>query len=272
MQARADLWRREGRRIAFVPTMGSLHAGHRRLLEAGRRMGDRLVLSVFVNPTQFGAGEDFEAYPRDLTRDGAMAEAAGTDVLFAPTAAGMYPTGRPLTTVSVAGLTEHYCGALRPGHFDGVTTVVAKLFHIVRPQVAIFGEKDYQQLQVVRRMTHDLDLDVEVAGVETVRESDGLAMSSRNVYLEARDREAALSLSRGLHRAQALVASGERSAAAVTGEVGRIILTFPQNRIDYVAVVDPETLEEMAVIHGPARLLLAVRVRDTRLIDNGPLN
>ncbi len=271
MLARAVAWRGEGRRIAFVPTMGSLHAGHGRLLEAGRRMGDRLVLSVFVNPTQFGAGEDFEGYPRDLARDGAMAEIAGTDVLFAPTAVEMYPAGRPLTTVSVAGLTEHYCGASRPGHFDGVTTVVAKLFHIVKPHVAIFGEKDYQQLQVVRRMTHDLGLDVEVAGVETVREADGIAMSSRNVYLKARDREAALSLSRGLRRARALVASGERSAAAVTGEVRRIINAFPQNRIDYVAVVDPETLEEMAAVHGPARLLLAVRVGDTRLIDNGPL-
>ena len=141
MHARAGAWRREGRRIAFVPTMGALHAGHQRLLEAGRRMGDRLVLSIFVNPTQFGAGEDFEGYPRDLARDGAMAETVGTDVLFAPTASSIYPAGRPLTTVSVAGLTERYCGASRPGHFDGVTTVVAKLFHVVKPHVAIFGSQ-----------------------------------------------------------------------------------------------------------------------------------
>ncbi|MFQ5458894.1 MAG: 4-phosphopantoate--beta-alanine ligase, partial [Myxococcota bacterium] len=174
----------------------------------------------------------------------------------------------PKTTVTVAGLTGKYCGAARPGHFDGVTTVVAKLFHIVKPHVAAFGEKDFQQLQVVRRMARDLDLDVEIAAVETVREPDGLAMSSRNAYLEARDRPAALSLSRAIARAREMAAAGERSAAAVLAEVRRLIAAFPQNAIDYVAVADPETLEEVAAIRAGTRLLLAVRVGGTRLIDN----
>ena len=271
MQAIAEGWRQEGLRVAFVPTMGSLHEGHRRLLVEGGRLGDRLVLSVFVNPTQFGPGEDFERYPRDLARDGVMAEGVGTDVLFAPGVEEMYPAGRPLTRVTVAGLTDRLCGKSRPGHFDGVTTVVAKLFHAVKPHVALFGEKDFQQLVVVRRMVRDLDLDVEIAGVETVRESDGLAMSSRNVYLAAADREAALSLSRGIARAREAVAAAERLAEKIVSMVRETIAMHPQNAIDYVELVDPETLESVSMLRAEARLVLAVRVRGTRLIDNAAL-
>ena len=271
MRELAERWRRERRRIAFVPTMGYLHDGHRRLLEEGRRRGERLVLSVFVNPTQFGPNEDFERYPRDLARDAALAETAGTDVLFAPTGAEMYPSGALATRVAVAGLTQTLCGRARPRHFDGVTTVVAKLLHIVKPHVALFGEKDFQQLVVVRRMVQDLDLDVEIAGIETVREPDGLAMSSRNVYLDPSDREAALSLSRGIARAREAVAAGERHAEKVAEVVRRSIEAHPQNEIDYVTIVDPETLADVEEIRGEARLVLAVRVRGTRLIDNGAL-
>jgi len=272
MQALAEAWRAEGRKIAFVPTMGYLHEGHRRLLEAGRRRGDRLVLSVFVNPTQFGPGEDFERYPRDMARDRSLAASAGTDVLFAPSALEMYPSGKPATTVRVAGLTGRFCGASRPGHFDGVATVVAKLFQAVKPHLAFFGEKDFQQLQVIRRMVRDLDLGVEIVGVETVREPDGLAMSSRNVYIAPADREAALSLSRALGWARQMAAAGERSASAITEAVREIIEVYPQNEIDYVAVADPETLEEVTDLRNGARLLMAVRVRGTRLIDNCPVS
>jgi pantoate--beta-alanine ligase len=251
--------------------MGYLHAGHRRLLEEGRRRGDRLVLSLFVNPTQFGEGEDFEHYPRDQARDDATAEAAGVDLLFAPGREEMYPNGELTTVVAVPDLGDKFCGASRPGHFAGVATVVTKLFQIVRPHVAIFGEKDYQQLVIVRRLARDLDLGVEVEGIETVREPDGLAMSSRNVYLTPEDREAALSLSCALRHAQEQVSGGERSAASIARKLEEMILWFPQNTIDYVAIVDPETLEEVNEIRGAARVLLAVRVRDTRLIDNGPL-
>ncbi len=272
MQAISGAWRREGRRIAFVPTMGYLHDGHRTLLEEGRRRGDRLVLSVFVNPAQFGPGEDFERYPRDLARDGSIAEAAGTDVLFAPTVAEVYPAGRPITRVTVAGLTERLCGKSRPGHFDGVTTVVAKLFQIVGPHVALFGEKDFQQLVVVRRMARNLDLNVEVAGVETVREPDGLAMSSRNVYLAPEDREAALSLSRGIGLARRAVAAGELRAEKIVGMVRHTIAAHEQNTIDYVELVDPETLEAVGDLRVEARLVIAARVRGTRLIDNAALS
>ncbi len=271
MQALAEAWRREGQCIAFVPTMGYLHEGHRRMLEIGRQRGDRLVLSVFVNPTQFGPGEDFERYPRDLARDRTMAQEAGTDVIFVPSALEMYPAGRPATTVRVSGLTERFCGASRPGHFDGVTTVVAKLFQAVKPHLAFFGEKDFQQLQVIRRMTRDLNLDVEIVGVGTVREADGLAMSSRNVYLGPADREAALSLSRALERARRMTAAGERSAAAIVAAAQEIIGAHPQNEVEYIAVADPDTLEEVEEIRREARLLLAVRVRGTRLIDNAKI-
>jgi pantoate--beta-alanine ligase len=268
MRAAARVWRREGLRIAFVPTMGYLHAGHRRLLEEGRARGDRLVLSVFVNPTQFGPGEDFERYPRDLARDAGLAEAAGADVLFAPTVAEMYPDGESATRVSVPGLAGKLCGRSRPGHFDGVATVVAKLFHVVTPDVALFGEKDYQQLTLIRRMVRDLGFDIEIAGVETVRETDGLAMSSRNVYLAAEDRDAARSLSRGIAAARELASSGERSAATIAARVRQVISVHPQNAIDYVEIVDPDTLDPVSVLEESARLILAVRVGGTRLIDN----
>ena len=205
MQERCLAHRKEGRRLAFVPTMGYLHEGHLSLLRAGRERGDILVLSIFVNPTQFGVNEDLDAYPRDLERDSDLARSAGVDLLFTPSAASMYPAGYA-TYVDVGGLTETLCGASRPGHFRGVTTVVTKLFSIVQPHLALFGQKDFQQLAVIRRMTLDLNLPVEIVGMPIVREPDGLAMSSRNVYLSQEEHRQALALSRALATARRLAA------------------------------------------------------------------
>src|SRR3954468_23647728 len=218
MRARSESWRAAGKRIAFVPTMGYLHAGHVSLLDEGRRRGDRLVLSIFVNPTQFGPSEDLARYPRDLPGDLAKAAGAGTDVAYVPEARDVYPPGYQ-TYVEVRELEKGLCGDLRPGHFVGVATVVCKLFNVVRPHVALFGEKDYQQLAVIRRMARDLDMGVEVAGLPIVREPDGLAMSSRNAYLSPEERQRALALSRGLFAARARVEAGERDGAAVVAAV-----------------------------------------------------
>jgi len=255
--------RRDGRRIALVPTMGYLHAGHVALLEAGRRRADALVLSIFVNPIQFGPSEDLARYPRDLDGDLAKARAAGVDWAFVPDDHAMYPTP-PRTRVHVAGLTDGMCGPRRPGHFDGVTTVVAKLFHLTQPQVAIFGEKDYQQLAVVRRMVRDLDFGIEIVGVPIVREADGLAMSSRNAYLSADERQEALSLSRGLAAAEARFQAGERDPDRLV-EAAHDELA---GRVDYVELRDAETLELVRAVERPVVLALAVFIGKTRLIDN----
>jgi pantoate--beta-alanine ligase len=257
--------RRDGRRIALVPTMGYLHAGHVSLLEAGRRRADALVLSIFVNPIQFGPSEDLARYPRDLEGDLAKARAAGVDLAFVPDEAAMYPAP-PLTRVAVSGLTEGLCGPRRPGHFDGVTTVVTKLFHLVQPHVAIFGAKDYQQLAVVRRMVRDLDFGVEIVGMPIVREGDGLAMSSRNAYLSPDERREALSLSRALAAAQAAFTGGERDAGRLV-EAARAQLS-PIGRVDYVELRDAESLETVAEVRAPAVLALAVFIGKTRLLDN----
>src|SRR5215468_1920998 len=255
--------RRDGRRIALVPTMGYLHAGHVALLEAGRRRSDALVLSIFVNPIQFGPSEDLARYPRDLEGDLAKARAAAVDWAFMPDDHAMYPSP-PLTRVHVDRLTDGLCGPRRPGHFDGVATVVSKLFHLVQPHVAIFGEKDFQQLAVVRRMVRDLDFGIEIVGVPTVREPDGLAMSSRNAYLSADERKDALSLSRGLAAAEARFRAGERDAAqlieAARGELA--------GRVDYVELRDAESLELVPTVERPVVLALAVFIGKTRLIDN----
>jgi pantoate--beta-alanine ligase len=267
MRERAEGERRAGRRIAFVPTMGFLHRGHVALLEEGRRRGDVLVMSIFVNPKQFGPSEDFARYPRDFEGDLAKASAAGTDIVYAPDEAAMYPPGFQ-TSVDVEELQRGLCGDRRPGHFRGVATVVLKLLHAVGPHVVLLGEKDYQQLQVVRRMTRDLDMDAEVVSVPTWREPDGLAMSSRNAYLTPDERVRATSLNAGLRAAEAAVSSGVRDAAALARTAEQVILAARPTRIDYVEIRDAETLEPVREIDRPAVLALAVFFGKTRLIDN----
>lgn len=270
MQQRCLAARASGRRIALVPTMGFLHEGHLSLLREGKERGDLLVLSLFVNPTQFGQGEDLDSYPRDLERDAELARSVGVDLLFAPTANDMYPAGYS-SYVNVEGLTEVLCGESRPGHFRGVTTVVCKLFTIVQPQVALFGRKDFQQLAVIRRMTADLNLPVEIVGMPIIREEDGLAMSSRNSYLSPQQRCQALALSDAIRLAKAAVAAGEQSAANLLQMVRRRIGQEADAAIDYVRICHADTLQEAAVIDRHAVLLLAVRIGQTRLIDNSYL-
>lgn len=271
MQQRCLTARQAGKRIAFVPTMGWLHEGHLSLLREGRRRGDLLVLSIFVNPTQFGQNEDFDSYPRDLERDAALARDVGVDLIFAPEAADMYPRGYQ-TFVDVEGaMTSVLCGASRPGHFRGVTTVVTKLFTIVQPHVALFGQKDFQQLAVIRRMTADLNLPVEIVGMPIVREPDGLAMSSRNVYLTDEQRRQALVLYRALCEARRLVAGGRTDSAGIVESLRAMIEAEPETRIDYVEICHQATLERQRTVDADSVLLLAVFVGKTRLIDNGYL-
>lgn len=267
MQAVSLAWRRLDRRIALVPTMGFFHDGHLSLMHYGREHGDRLVVSLFVNPAQFGPAEDLNRYPRDLAHDEALAREAGVDVLYTPTAAGMYPAGYQ-TYVTVEDLSRPMCGATRPGHFRGVATVVLKLFHQVLPHLAIFGEKDYQQLAVIKRLVADLNVPVEVAGRPIVREADGLAMSSRNAYLSPEERGAARGLFQALTRGQDLAASGVTAAGKILSEVTQMIGSTPGTRLDYAVLVDPQTLTNVDVIRGSARLALAAWVGSTRLIDN----
>jgi pantoate--beta-alanine ligase len=267
MRSLAVTTRASGKRIALVPTMGYLHDGHASLMREGRRRGDLLVASIFVNPTQFGAGEDFDSYPRDLGSDAALAAEAGVDVIFAPVASEMYPAGYQ-TWVDVDRLTLPLCGASRPGHFRGVTTVVCKLFNIVMPHVALFGKKDYQQLAVVGRMTVDLNMGVEIVGMPIVREADGLAMSSRNAYLSPAERAGALCLSRALHEARRGFMAGERDAAKLRRRAEAVIVAEPLARMEYVELRDGSTLEEIGQADERTVLALAVRIGTTRLIDN----
>ena len=267
MRERTAAARAEGNTIAFVPTMGFLHEGHASLMREGRKRGNLLVVSIFVNPAQFGAGEDFESYPRDLRRDSEIARECGVDIIFAPDAREMYPAGYQ-TWVNVETISLPLCGASRPGHFRGVTTVVTKLFNIVKPTFAFFGEKDYQQLAVIRRMVSDLNMDVEVVGLPTVREPDGLAMSSRNSYLSVAERKSALCLSRALAAASTLFRSGEVSVARLREAVLGILGEEPEACIDYVEFRDGENLEEMERADERTVLALAVRIGATRLIDN----
>jgi len=259
--------RHGGRRIAFVPTMGALHAGHVSLLEAARRDGGYLVVSIFVNPTQFAPGEDFERYPRDEAGDLKICRQHGVDLVFIPTVADMYPPDAA-TTVHVARLTETLCGPHRPGHFDGVTTVVAKLFNIVQPDVAYFGEKDAQQRAVIRRMVRDLAITIEVVGCPTVRESDGLALSSRNAYLSPQERRQARCLYQALSAARARIERGESDPGAIVAEMRRIIDAAGPAHVDYIDIVDPDSLQPVPRIERRVLVALAVRIGTTRLIDN----
>ncbi len=267
MQDWSERARQEGSRIVLVPTMGFLHEGHLSLVRDGRRRGSRLVVSIFVNPKQFSPTEDYAAYPRDLSRDQSLLEREGVDVLFGPSATEIYPDNYQ-THVEVEALSAHLCGASRPGHFRGVATVVAKLFNIVRPHIAIFGQKDFQQLQIIRRLVLDLNLGVEIVSHPTVREKDGLAMSSRNAYLNAQERQSAVSLSRSLKLAASLVRSGERRAERILAAVKNEIEIEACARIDYAELCDPETLQRVATIEQPTLLALAVWLGRARLIDN----
>jgi len=267
MQETSEEWRRDGALIVLVPTMGFLHEGHVELLRVGRQKGDKLIMSLFVNPTQFGPQEDYQRYPRDTEGDLEKARSVGVDAVFMPTAEEMYPD-RSQTTVNVEEITQYLCGKSRPGHFAGVTTVVAKLFNITKPHLAIFGEKDYQQLVVIKQMVRDLDMDIDIVGVPTVREKDGLAMSSRNSYLSAEERASALSLKKGLDLASALVATGEKYPRKIKNSARELILNHPFTEIDYITICDPEKLTDIERVDGPSLLALAVRVGKTRLIDN----
>ncbi len=259
-----------GRSIALVPTMGFFHEGHISLMRRAGQLADQVAVSLFVNPTQFGPQEDLAAYPRNFERDCAMAEAAGVAALFAPDAAEMYPAGFSTTVTVGAELTGQLCGASRPGHFAGVATVVCKLFSIVRPDLAVFGEKDWQQLAVIRRMTADLNLGVEIVAHPIVREADGLAMSSRNTYLAQQQREAALSLSRAIALARKMAAEGERSAERLTAALRDFILSFPETAVDYISFVHQDSLQKIAEIDAQTVLALAVKIGGkVRLIDNG---
>ena len=267
-RAACDAVRAEGRAVGLVPTMGYLHEGHLSLVERARKDADLVAVSIFVNPLQFGPSEDLGTYPRDLDRDVALMEAAAVDVVFLPGDAEMYPGGRPQVTIDPGPLGERLEGASRPGHFAGVCTVVAKLFSLAGRCAAYFGEKDAQQLAVIRRMVADLDMPVDVMGCPTVREEDGLAMSSRNTYLDPEDRAAATCLYEALARAVWLVEGGEREATVLVAEMAKRIGAERRARIDYVAVVDEETFEDVERIDRPARALVAAHLGRTRLIDN----
>jgi pantoate--beta-alanine ligase len=263
-----DAARSAGRTVGFVPTMGAFHEGHASLMRRARDERDHVIVSIFVNPLQFGPGEDLSRYPRDEDRDLSIAGQLGVDVVFAPSVEEMYPTGQPEVTVDPGLLGERLEGAARPGHFRGVATVVAKLFDVVGPSTAYFGEKDAQQLAVIRRMVRDLSLPIEVEGCSTVREPDGLATSSRNAYLSPEERQAAGCLFLALSEAAQMARGGERDTAPLVAAMAREIGATPEARIDYAAVVDDETFDEVSTIAGPARALVAARFGETRLIDN----
>lgn len=267
LRAGLDGHRAAGRRVGFVPTMGYLHEGHASLMDAARAASDVVITSIFVNPLQFGPSEDLDEYPRDLTGDTALAEQHGVDLLFVPSTAEMYPSAIR-TTVTVAGLSEPLEGRSRPTHFAGVATVVAKLLAIVGPCHAFFGEKDFQQLAVIRQMVLDLSLPVEVVGCPTVREADGLALSSRNAYLTPAERAAAPVVHRALQAARSLVTDGERDPAVVRAAMAAVIAAEPLAVLDYAEVVHARSLEVPEPLTGALRLLAAVRFGSARLIDN----
>ncbi|HEX42047.1 MAG TPA: pantoate--beta-alanine ligase [Phycisphaerales bacterium] len=259
--------RRQGRRVGLVPTMGALHRGHVSLIEAARAACDFVVVSIFVNPTQFGPGEDFQAYPRPMDEDLRACREAGVDVVFAPSAQQMYRRSQK-AWVDVEGLTEGLCGRSRPGHFRGVATVCAKLLNIVGPDAAFFGQKDGQQAAVVRRMAEDLDMPLEIVVCPTVREADGLAMSSRNQYLTARERAVAPLVYKSLEAARAAVEKGERNAEAIQEQMRRVLGQSELIQPEYVSVVDAETMEELKQVAGRVMIAVAVRLGTARLIDN----
>lgn len=267
MSTLARMYRKEGRTIGFVPTMGALHEGHLSLIRTARKHTDVVVVSVFVNPLQFGPKEDFEKYPRDFKHDEELAKTAGADIVFHPSAKEMYPDGFA-THVSVKGLTDGLCGSSRPGHFEGVATVVAKLFGIVKPDMAYFGQKDAQQSIVIKKMVEDLNMGIEVKILPTVRHEDGLAMSSRNANLSKAERQSAVILHRSLEKAESLIFAGEKDAKKIISVMTNMIKDVPGAAIDYVAVVNPADMRNLDSISGPAMIALAVFIGKTRLIDN----
>ena len=267
MQAQSDAWRSAGRCIGLVPTMGFLHEGHLSLVDHSLNAADRTVVSIFVNPLQFGPQEDFAVYPRDLERDLNLLARRGVDAVFLPQTAEFYPADFS-TFVEVEALTNSLCGPFRPGHFRGVTTVVTKLFTAVKPHLAVFGQKDYQQAAVIGRLVRDLNLDLRVEVAPTVREADGLAMSSRNVLLSAEERPRASTLYEALTSGRDRIEQGERDASRIIAEMRAHIERVLNPRIDYIAIAHPDTLEEVVHIAGPVVIALAVRLSNVRLIDN----
>lgn len=267
MQQESESLRTAGKFISLVPTMGFLHEGHLELMRVAKEHSDKLIMSLFVNPTQFGPSEDFEQYPRDTEGDLEKARSVGVDMVFMPLVEEMYPEDSQ-TVVSVKRVTQHLCGLSRPGHFDGVTTVVAKLFNSTKPHLAVFGQKDYQQLAVISRMVMDLNMDIKVIGVPTVREPDGLAMSSRNNYLDPEERKSALCLKRSLELADKMFHDGTREAGLIREAVESFIQSHPFTEVDYIKLCDPLTLEDIQTLGDESLLALAVRVGKTRLIDN----
>ncbi len=266
LRAATSALREGGARLALVPTMGALHDGHMTLVEEAKRHADHVAVSIFVNPRQFGPNEDFDAYPRPAEKDMALLVKHGVSLLWMPGVPAMYPAGYA-TNVSVAGLGDGLCGAARPGHFDGVATVVSKLFNQVRPDVALFGEKDWQQLAIIRRMSADLDIGVDVVGVPTVREADGLALSSRNAYLTAQERASASALPKAIAAAKADIEAGGAVASALDA-VRLALVAAGFHQPDYVALCGAEDLRDMTILDRPARLFVAARLGKARLIDN----
>ena len=267
VRAWRDELRRNGHRVGFVPTMGALHEGHARLIDVARERGDHVAVSIFVNPLQFDRKDDLERYPRTLDADLRICNEREVELVFAPTVDEMYPQ-EPFCTVTVQRITDRLCGAFRPGHFNGVATVVMKLFDIVQPDVAYFGEKDAQQLAVIRRMVADLNLPIAIVGVPTVRESDGLALSSRNVRLNPDERARAIVLYQALRQAERAIGGGERDARAVERQATAVIPPDASLRLEYLEVVDPVDLQRVDTITGPVLIAGALWVGNTRLIDN----
>ena len=267
MKAHVRMIRSKKQTIALVPTMGYLHEGHVNLMHKARNLADHLIISIFVNPTQFGAGEDLDRYPRDLDRDKKLAAQARVECIFHPTPEQMYPAGYA-TYVDVEGITAGLCGASRPTHFRGVATVCAKLFNIIEPDVAVFGEKDFQQLAVIKRMVEDLNMNVQIVPHHTVREEDGLAMSSRNTYLSPEERKNATVLYRSLLKARDLYQAGEHDAQAVRAAAIAMVESTPGAQIDYIEIVDPVHLRPLDTIEPGAVMAMAVKFGRTRLIDN----
>ncbi|MCX8023044.1 MAG: pantoate--beta-alanine ligase [Syntrophorhabdaceae bacterium] len=267
MQEISEKIRKTGKRIGFVPTMGYLHEGHLALVRKAREITDIVIVSIFVNPIQFGPTEDLDRYPRDFERDSTLLEKERTDIIFFPDGKEMYPKGYS-TYIQVRGLEDHLCGLTRKGHFTGVATVVGKLFNIVKPHVAVFGQKDYQQLKIIERMVKDLNMDVEIISYPTVREPDGLAMSSRNTYLSPEERQRALSIYRAIKRVEKLFKEGERDALFLKREAEKILTSEKGLEIEYISISDTENLEELSRIEKEAVLAIACRIGKTRLIDN----
>jgi len=267
MSTYSKIVKKEGKSIGFVPTMGALHEGHLSLAKTARKHADVLVMSIFVNPIQFGPDEDLEKYPRAFKRDEELARSAGVDVVFSPSIKDMYPAGYA-TYVNVEGLTDTLCGAARPGHFRGVATIVTKLFHIVKPDIAYFGQKDAQQAILIKKMAEDLNLDIDIKVLPIVREKDGLAMSSRNTYLSPDERKDAAVLYQSLKKAEELMRSGERDAAKIIAAMTDLIKAKPNARVDYISIVDTKNLKDVTRISGEALIALAVFMGKTRLIDN----